>query len=188
MIFGRTSEIDKLFALVAKYLGFAMIISNCYFTFGYLQGRLGIGSDDLKFIASVTVSLLVTIVEAATFSALFNPELMLRLMGRSSEAMRHPDDRARGMSDVAQNAALVALCVIAVLAFWFDYNASISQLKVTSTIESRIIAAVFVMGGEILFACQNILLQNTKTSQSFQEKKSSSGGSGALAPKTAPKD
>lgn len=189
MIFGRTAETDRFFAFVAKYLAYGMILSNCYFTFGYLQTRLGIGNDDLKFISSVTVSLLVSIVESATFSALFNPELVIRMMGRSNEAIKHPDERAKGLSDAAQNAALAALVVIAVLAFWFDYNASISQLQVRSTLESRVIAAVFVMGGEILFACQNIFLQNTRTTQAFQEKKNGSGsGGGALAPKSAPKD
>jgi hypothetical protein len=183
MIFGRTQEIDKMFATVAKFLAFGMIISNCYFTFGYLQTRLGIGNDDLKFIASITVSLLVTIVEATTFSALFNPDLLPKLLGRSAETMRNPDKDVVGVSKLAQNAALVMLCVIAILAFWFDYNASISQLRVQNTLEARVIAAVFVMGGEILFACQNILLHNTKTKSAFNESeqsdsRSSSGGLG----------
>lgn len=178
MIFGRTQEIDKFFAGIAKYLAFAMVISNCYFTFGYLERRLGIGNDDLKFIAAVTVSVLVTVVEATAFSALFNPELLPKLIGRSAETLKMPDKEAVGISQMAQNAALAGLCVMAVLAFWFDYNASISQLRVQNTLESRIIAAVFVMGGEILFACQNILLHNTKTSGAFKDTTSATGGGG----------
>ncbi|BAZ41451.1 hypothetical protein NIES4101_74170 [Calothrix sp. NIES-4101] len=169
MIFGRTSEVDKTFAQVAKLLAYGMIASNCFFTFGYLQSRLGIGNNDLRFIASITVSVLVSIVEAATFSAIFNPELLPKLLGRSAETMRHPDKDVVGISRLAQNAALVMLCAISVLAFWFDFNASISQLRVQDTLEARLIACIFVMGGEVLFACENIFLHNSKSSSSFKD-------------------
>jgi hypothetical protein len=169
-VFGRTAAIDKMFASTAQWLAVGMIVANCYFTWGYLQGRLGIGNEDLKFIASVTVSILVTIVEATTFSALFNPDQLAWLLGRNKETINHPDSNVVSISTTSQNAALVGLCVISVLAFWFDYNASISQLKVQNTLEARVIAGVFVIGGEILFACQNILLQSSKK-EAIQDKR-----------------
>jgi hypothetical protein len=170
MIFGRASEIDKAFAVGAKYLAYGMMLSNCYFTFGYLQGRLGIGSDDLKFIASISVSALVTFVEAACFSALFDPSVIGKILARPKDVLSNPDERVVNISSLAQNAAIAAFCLFAVLAFWFDYNASISQLKVQNTLEARIIAAVFVMGGEILFGCHNVFSHSSESKAAYKDK------------------
>lgn len=156
MIFGRSDDVDKTFAHVAKILAYCVTAGNIYFSWGYLMNTLRIQSNDAKFIASGVLAVSVSVVEAAVFTAMFNPGVMGKVLGRPREVLTNPDPNVPKFSANFQMLALAGFCILAGLAFWFDYNATINQMGVSNTLEARLIAAIFVTGGEVMFGCSNV--------------------------------